>query len=662
QHTDETFINQERPAKVGKTSVPVQDTPASITVVDKQFIQDTGAKNIQDALLYSAGVYSGQFGFDTRGDWTSVRGLAVSKYQDGLRSIYGFYNAPRTEVYMLDSIEVLKGPSSVLYGQAELGGIINAVSKLPEETQKGEVWAQVGSFDRKQLAADVTGPLTEDGKWLYRLVALERDSGTQVDYVDDNAKVVAPSLTWKPLVGTKVTLLMNHQENDSAVSAQFLPQKGTLDSAPRGQIPTKRFAGEPSWDRYDQDRTDYTLFFEQRISDQWDFATTARQTDTRAETRESYTMVRDLPDDAGNIDKTYHTANRETDVFSVDSRFEGRFDLGVTKHTLAVGADQQDAVWEEWNYVSINTDVAPVETGGMFNVYDPVYGYVPALTGVDTPDSKILQTGFYVVDHMEIDKVVVSTSVRRDEARTISILVNGTESEREDKETTGRIGLMYRFDSGISPYISYSTSFVPNLGTGASLGLLEPTTGKQKEAGIKYLSLQNDLSVAFAWFDIEQEKRVVQSATVPQGVEQTGATVDGWEAEVKKRWDRFEWLVNYSRFDADDQSTGFRLTSTAEELASTWAKYNFANGLRAGLGARYTGDVVGAGETSHVPSVSLYDAMVGYEYANWDFSVDGKNLGDKTYVSWCRGTDALGRGDCGYGERRIVLGNVRYKF
>ncbi|HVL01834.1 MAG TPA: TonB-dependent receptor plug domain-containing protein, partial [Dongiaceae bacterium] len=144
QHTDEPFINQERPAKVGKTSVPVQDTPASITVVDKQFIQDTGAKNIQDALLYSSGVYSGQFGFDTRGDWTSVRGLAVSKYQDGLRSIYGFYNAPRTEVYMLDSIEVLKGPSSVLYGQAELGGIINAVSKLPEETQKGEVWAQVG--------------------------------------------------------------------------------------------------------------------------------------------------------------------------------------------------------------------------------------------------------------------------------------------------------------------------------------------------------------------------------------------------------------------------------------------------------------------------------------------------------------------------------------
>src|SRR5690606_32903390 len=101
------------------------------------------------------------------------------------------------------------------------------------------------------------------------------------------------------------------------------------------------------------------------------------------------------------------------------------------------------------------------------------------------------------------------------------------------------------FDSGISPYVSYSTSFTPNLGSGESTGLLEPTTGKQKEAGIKYLAPANDLSVAFAWFDIEQEKRVVQGDS-PEGVKQTGATVDGWELEVKKRWDKLELLANYA--------------------------------------------------------------------------------------------------------------------
>lgn len=647
-----TIINQHRAAKTSKTSVPIQDTPASVTVVDKQFIKDSGAKNIQDALLYSAGVYSGQYGFDTRGDWTAVRGLAVSKYQDGLRSIYGFYNAPRTEVYTLDSIEVLKGPSSVLYGQAELGGIVNVVSKLPEEKQQGEVWAQVGNFDRTQLAADVTGPLTDDGKWLYRLVALERQSGTQVDYVDDDALAVSPSLTWKPVAGTRVTLLVNHQENDGAVSAQFLPQKGTLNDAPRGQIPTNTFVGEPGWDRYDQDRTDVTLFFDQRLSDNWDFATTVRQSDTTAETREHWTVVGAIPDDQGNIARTIHTANRATDIFSFDSRVEGRFDLGATRHTLALGVDTQDAQWEEWYYFSAGV-------GGTINVYDPEYGNLnTAITQVDRPDSEIQQTGVYIIDHMDIDKVVVSTSLRRDNARTINIPVTGAKGERKDEETTGRIGLMYRFDSGISPYIAYSTSFVPNLGTAASTGLLEPTTGKQNEAGIKYLSLQNDFSVAFAWFDIEQEKRVVTATSGPEGVEQTGATVDGWELEVKKTWNRFEWLANYTDLEATDESTGFRLSSVAETMASTWGKYSFENGMRAGLGARYTGDVVGGGDLPVVPSVTLFDAMVGYEYASWDFSVDGKNLGDKTYVSWCRGNNL----DCGYGERRTVLGNVRYKF
>lgn len=649
---EDTLINQHRPAKIGKTSVPVQDTPASITVVDKQFIQDTGAKNIQDALLYSSGVYSGQYGFDTRGDWTAVRGLAVSKYQDGLRSIYGFYNSPRAEIYSLESVEVLKGPSSVLYGQSELGGIVNAVSKLPQEEQQGEVWAQAGSHDRAQLATDITGPLTDDGKWLYRLVALERKSGTQVDYVDDNATVVAPSLTWQPVDGTRVTLLVNQQENESGVSAQFLPQKGTLDPAPRGQIPTNTFVGEPGWDRYDQDRTDVTLFFDQRVTDQWNFAATVRQSDTTAETREHWTAVGQVPDDAGNMPRTIHTANRATDVLSFDSRMEGNFDLGVTRHTLAVGVDRQDAFWEEWYYFSGNS-------GTPINVYDPQYGNInTSITPVDRPDNKILQTGFYVIDHMEIDKVVVSTALRRDSARTINILVNGVESERKDEETTGRVGLMYRFDSGISPYISHSTSFVPNLGTGANAGLLAPTSGKQNEAGIKYLSQQHDLSVAFAWFDIEQEKRVVPVLNQIGSYTQTGLIVDGWELEVKKQWGGLELLANYTAMDTLDQSTGFRPSAIAETLASTWAKYSFGNGFRTGLGGRYNGDVVGGGGAPSVPSVTLFDAMVGYEYGSWDFSVDGKNLSDKTYVSWCRANNS----DCGYGERRVVMGNVRYKF
>lgn len=241
----DTLITQGKSATTGKNSVSVQDTPFAMSIVDVEQMTDMGSKNVQDALLYSAGVYSGRYGFDTRGDWAAIRGLAPTAYIDGLRASYGFYNNTRPEIYTLSSIEVLKGPSSVLYGQADLGGIINVVTKRPQQTASKEIEVQYGSHNRKQIATDLTGPLNADASLLYRLVALKRDSGTQVDHVNDDALVLMPSLTWRPNRDTELTLQYVHQENDSQVSAQFLPSKGTIDPAPLGPISSSRFVGEP---------------------------------------------------------------------------------------------------------------------------------------------------------------------------------------------------------------------------------------------------------------------------------------------------------------------------------------------------------------------------------------------------------------------------------
>src|SRR5690606_7430588 len=125
--------------------------------------------------------------------------------------------------------------------------------------KQGELWAQVGSFDRKQIAADVTGPLSEDGRLLYRLVALKRDSGTQVDHVDDDGYLFAPSITWLPTDDTTISLLFNSQEDNGAVAAQFLPAEGTIDPGPLGDIGSETCVGEPDWDRYDRRRDEVSL-------------------------------------------------------------------------------------------------------------------------------------------------------------------------------------------------------------------------------------------------------------------------------------------------------------------------------------------------------------------------------------------------------------------
>lgn len=649
------YIEMEEVPSVGKLNVPIHEQPFSISVIDEEFIQDSGAKNIQDALLYTPGVNAGNYGFDTRIDSATVRGLEAGRYLDGLRQIYGSYNSVRSNVYALESLEVLRGPSSMLYGQADLGGVINGVSKLPEEERSGEIWAQYGSHNRKQLAFDVTGAADEQGRFLYRVVGLQRDSDTQVDHVEDNGYLIAPSFTWRPNDDTSITLLLNRQENRSQVSAQFLPQVGTLQPGSKGFIGSERFVGEPGWDRYDGEKTETTLFFDHRLNSSWSFAATARYTDSSTETREHWVDIPSVPNANGEVSRTIFTSDDATRILNIDARMEGEFDLGATKHTMVVGVDRQDARWEQDNYF------AGPGLGGTIDVYNPRYGnlQLDALDPVDRPDNEIEQVGIYLADHIEVGRVVVSAGLRHDWAENRTLAVSGPDTVSDQEATTGRLGLMYRFDNGVSPYISYSEAFTMNLGTDgtAAANALDPTTGDQKEAGVKYLSPDKSLAISAAYFDITQQNRISDGVT-PGGVEQNGAVIDGWELQVNKRWQNFETQLAYTNLNATNDNTGERLSAVAEEQASWWNRLYVGNHWRVGAGVRYVGDNVGFGGSPVVSSSTLYDAMVGYTLGEWDFSVDVKNLTDDETISWCR----YEGGDCGFGDRRNVTANVRYQF
>jgi len=647
------LITQTRAASVGKSQIPVQETPFSMELIDTEQIRETGAKNVQDALLYSAGVYAGRYGFDTRGDWAAIRGLSPAAYINGLRGDYGFYNSVRPDIYTLESIEVLKGPASVLYGQAALGGIVNVVTKQPKAQAAREVEVQFGSFARKQIATDLTGPMSEDGRWLYRLVALKRDSDTQVDFVNDDALAVMPSLTWQPVAGQRVTLQYLHQQNNSKVSAQFLPSKGTIDPAPLGQIPAHRFVGEPSWDRYDTRKNELSLLLDHELAGAWHLAASLRKSHSASVTREHWTRVGAVPDDAGNIARTIHSADRKTAVLAGDVRLSKAVQWGPTKHQFVLGVEYQNAFWEEFNYGY------SAAGGGTINVYDPVYGVVNSLALADRPDSKIMQTGVYVMDHVRWGPWIVSGALRRDAARNETLALSGTSDVARNDETTGRLGLMLQLPNGVAPYVSYAEAFVPNLGTDgtAAANRLAPTTGEQTEAGLKYVSASGHASGTFAWFDIKETNRIVDGVT-PQGVEQVGAVTQGWEAQWRQRLGVLEFLGNYTHMSALNAATQKRLSSIAEKTASGWGLVHLSDHWRVGLGARYIGPVTGGSGVPVLPSVTLYDAMLGYTTGPWQLRLDVKNLADKTYVSWCRGLNL----DCGYGELRNATLTAKYAF
>ena len=187
-------------ATATKTDTPLAETPQSVTVVTRDQMLDQGATNLQDALTYAAGVRSDAYGIDSRTDSFLIRGSEPSLYLDGLQMYSsGWYTATaRPDPYTLERVEVLRGPAGMLFGAGTAAGVVNMVSKRPQAEAVREVGVQFGSFGRKQIQADLTGPLSADGAWSYRLIALQRKSDTQVDYVPDDRSLLAPSLTWKP--------------------------------------------------------------------------------------------------------------------------------------------------------------------------------------------------------------------------------------------------------------------------------------------------------------------------------------------------------------------------------------------------------------------------------------------------------------------------------
>ncbi|WP_033465327.1 TonB-dependent siderophore receptor, partial [Bordetella bronchiseptica] len=222
-----------RSATATKTDTPLSETPQAVTVIPREQIIDQGAQNVQDTMNYAAGVRPNAYGVDNRGDYVRVRGVEPVQYLDGLKQFFN-YNNPRTEVYGLERVEVLRGPASMLYGQGSTGGVVNLVSKRPQPEAMREIGVTVGNHNRKEVQADLTGPLTEDGTWLYRVVALGRDSDTQVQYTKDDRMMVAPSLTWQPSAATSLTLQAYWQKDKSGTTQAFLPWSGTVSGNPNG--------------------------------------------------------------------------------------------------------------------------------------------------------------------------------------------------------------------------------------------------------------------------------------------------------------------------------------------------------------------------------------------------------------------------------------------
>ncbi|WP_043366885.1 TonB-dependent siderophore receptor [Cupriavidus sp. WS] len=658
-----------------KTDATIAETPQSISVVTSDQIRAQGAERVEEALRYTAGVRTEPI-YDTRRGNYLIRGFLASQqgqYWDGLKLPHsGGYGGWELEPYSLERIDIVRGPASVLYGQSSPGGMINQVSKRPQDTPEHELNVSVGNNARKEVSGDFTGPIDQDGKLLYRVTALARDSGTQTPHVDDNRLFISPQITWRPTDATNFTLYAQAYKDRSGNSGNFLPAVGTVSRLGNGQrIPTDLFTGEPDFDLFKREQYMVGYEFSHRFND----VLTVRQKLRYAHLHVSYEDI------GGNGGLTNYTtgpfnlrrigliSNESYSLFTIDNQAQVKLSHGIFDHTFLVGVDYQRSTFDRLFGQSANEPA--------LNVFNPVYGnFVRPAYQTDT-DTTRDQVGFYLQDQVKIDKrFVVQLAGRYDKAKvntdTRTIATNATSTTKtDDGRFTGRAGLLYEGPFGLSPYVSYSTSFEPAISTliyGG--GTPEPTTGRQYEAGVKWQPANSRSFAQISLFDLTQ-RNVLTTAPVNGFYSQIGE-VSSRGIELEGTWavtSNFNVLASYTYTDAEVTKAGPGAPNAgkvppyvARHMASLWADYRLSGGPLAGVwlggGVRYVGGSFDATNTISVPSFTLVDLAASYTIAkHYTLRVNVNNLFNKTYVAACDSAT-----NCYYGRNRTVVGTLSYRW
>ncbi|HVQ68032.1 MAG TPA: TonB-dependent siderophore receptor [Bradyrhizobium sp.] len=648
-----------------KTDTPLSQTAQSISVVSAERVRDQGASSVQETLRYVPGVFAEPGGVDSRNDYFKIRGQDPNVYLDGTRvNNRNNFNEWRVDPYMLERIEVFRGPASVLYGDTSTAGLVNLISKRPRAEAYNEIGTSLDNFGRKQVQMDSTGKVTKDGEWLYRFVGLFRDSGTQVDFVPDNRILLAPSLTWRPTTNTSWTVLGVYQKDRTGTTNGFLPREGTLLPSINGFIPRNRFVGDPNTDRYQTETGAISSLFEHNLNDAVKLTQNLRYAHVDGIYRSVYANVFSANPflDVSRRTVNRYTSNQEVsnDNFTADNNIQIKALTGALEHKVLFGVDYRSLYAR--SSVGGGFDPTP------FDLYAPVYTSVDLPMLTRGPNVQQTQAGLYAQDQMRLGPWLATLGVRQDYATT---RYTGADSDRS--ATTGRASLMYETPFGFNPYVVWAQSFNPVYfsptygGSNCLNGPCQDQRGEIYEIGFKYTPVQG-LAINGAIYDTVERNRLSASndPSNPFASTQIGQVrIRGAEIEViGKVTPDLDVIASYSYINAKVErgdNVGKSVEGVPANQASLWGKYRLsALGLRdvtVGAGVRYIGESTEETNTYTIPAYTLFDMMVAYDPGPFRLQLNVNNIGDERYVAAC-----YARGDCYYGLGRTVLGTATYRF
>ncbi len=614
-----------------KSAVAESKTPQVINTIAAKEIEQRHASSVNEILRYAPGVSTEVRGSTSYMSEYKIRGFNVDQeFYNGLQLPYNVTGNTKARIdpLLIESVDILKGPSSVLYGGGSPGGLVNIQSKKPQKEAKTELGFNTGNRNLKEGYLDSTGQIA-NSDWNYRLLGKATESDEQAHTTRYENYLVAPSVTWQPDDKTRLTIDALAQNTPSLTPSDPMPL-----SYLRSKYADRRDYAGGEWSGFKQRQWMLGYSFEHEFDSGWGFNQKARYFDVDTHQRSAYSTG--TGSEVYQLNRFAYTTEEDLQSFNIDNQVTRTVALGDWQHHLLAGFDYQKLNSHfHYRYAS--------STPGI-DMRNPNHSQIDndALGLVTAQKNRLgyQQNGYYLQDQIAFGGLNVLASLRFDDYRSVTTnyLQNGDKAWVSQDRLTKRLGALYAFDNGLSPFISYSEGFAPVSPQGTLTAKdVKPTTSKQVEGGVKYLLAEYATTFTASVFNIRQ-KNVVTSDPGFLNYRQTGE-VESKGAElsaISRPTDNLTLIANYAYTHAinteDDKYQGKRPTQVPENAFNLWGDFTFDStplrGLTLGAGARYTGpmEISPANDAGKLGGTTQYDLAASYRMGELAPSLEGLTL------------------------------------
>jgi catecholate siderophore receptor len=637
-----------------RTDTPLKEVPASVTVVPAQLMKDSAMQSMGDVFRYVPGTLMHQ-GEGNR-DQIILRGTSTTAdfYVDGVRDDAQVFR----DLYNLERVEVLKGPSGMAFGRGGAGGVVNRVTKRPVFGHVGDVSVTLGSWNQLRGTVDIGEKINDAAAWRLNFVAEDADSFR--DGVDLKRWAINPAVTFALSSQTALTVGYEHLDDDRTADRGFPSFNGRPFNADPG-----KFFGNASQSRAKSTVDGIYATLEHDIGGGWQLKNTLRATHYDKFYQNVYPGS--AVNAAGNLTlAAYNNANQRTNIFN-QTDLTKKFVVGGLEHTVLFGAE----VGTQDSTNLRNTGFFGAVTAPVVSASNPIAvatTFRPNGTDANN-NSKANIAAAYVQDQIAFSqqwKAIVGLrfdhfKVDFDDRRTLTPPVDAS---RTDNAFSPRAGLIWTPTAAQTYYVSYSYAFLPSaeqLGLAANTVNLEPEKAKNYEAGARW-DLNPRLTLSAAVFRTDRDNvRVADPANAGFFLKTGKLRNEGFEiglqGEVTRNWQIYGGISN---LDARVQKpfgntaavasiipAGHKLALTPEHTFSLWNKYDFGAGWSAGLGLIYQSSSFAAVDnTVTLPSFTRADAAVYYAFRDGktQLALNVENLFDKKYFPTVDGNNNISPG------------------